>query len=205
MFSKLFRKKDPKPSLSKMEQELVVELGYEPSVLACVRSNGESFERLEGLTPEFDSYLANGIVLLTKQKKGLAVLGKTRECLRGTNYSAYLHVNAHGYRPDKIAVVNSRDEYEFLAIVRTSGVNHDLEHDDVIARYRKWDQRYNLSLTGAGQDWLEATFGVAPDDWLVFAQEVYEFCPDVVDQGAGDLVSLSEEMRRRNVVYLWWD
>jgi Domain of unknown function (DUF4253) len=58
---------------------------------------------------------------------------------------------------------------------------------------------------GAGQDWIEAEFASYPEDWLAFANDVYEFCPDVVDQGASDVATLAAEMRRSNTLYLWWD
>jgi len=38
-----------------------------------------------------------------------------------------------------------------------------------------------------------------------FAEEVYQFCPDVVDQGAGSIDALAEEMKRTNALFLWWD
>ncbi len=54
-------------------------------------------------------------------------------------------------------------------------------------------------------DWLQAEFVTPPSDWNSFAQEVYEFCPDVVDQGTGSVEALSLELQQMNGVYLWWD
>jgi len=90
------------------------------------------------------------------------------------------------------------------------GTNADTSHDHpdheaVIEQYRQWEKQYDLKLVGAGQDWLEAEIRNPPKDWLAFANEVYEFCPDIVDQGTGDVASLAEEMKRSGVVYLWWD
>ena len=45
----------------------------------------------------------------------------------------------------------------------------------------------------------------APDNWGAFAQEVYEFCPDIVDQGVGDVGALAEILDDTRRVYLWWD
>ena len=173
--------------------------------MADVRSRGESFEQLEGITAGYEPYLADGLLLSTRPQQARTALARIRTILRDSQYSAYLYDEAYGYGVDKIAVIKSLNEYDYLAMVRTDGVNYDLEHNDVLARYRTWDQIYGLSLNGAGQDWLEATFATPPDDWMSFAQEVYEFCPDVVDQGTGDIESLADEMRRSNFVYLWWD
>ena len=75
----------------------------------------------------------------------------------------------------------------------------------VLERYRNWDEKYGLRLNGAGMDWLFAEFENPPSDWTAFAREVYEFCPDVVDQGTGSVESLASEMKRMRGVYLWWD
>jgi hypothetical protein len=80
-----------------------------------------------------------------------------------------------------------------------------LDHAKVLERYTQWAEKYGLRLVGAGSDWIEAEFTRPPSDWKVFAAEVYEFCPDVVDQGTGSVPALAEEMKAQNAVYLWWD
>ena len=75
----------------------------------------------------------------------------------------------------------------------------------ILARAKKWDARFGLVLRGAGFDWLEAEFVRPPKDMLELAKEVYEFCPDVVDQGTETVKVLATEMKRTSAVYLWWD
>ena len=52
---------------------------------------------------------------------------------------------------------------------------------------------------------VEAVFVKQPADMDAFAREVYEFCPDVVEQGVGTVKALADEMRRSGILYLWWD
>lgn len=196
---------DSKAPLSNDERSLIAELGFDEPLMTKVRENGRSIERLVGVTPDFDPAPADALVVSVDPGQGRAALKEIRTALAGTDYSAYLNDQAYGYGADKIAILKSHDDYEYLAIVRTDGINFDLEHEDVLARYRQWDQSFGLSLIGAGQDWLEAEFGTPPGDWSAFAQEVYEFCPDIVDQGTGDVKTLAEEMRTSNTLYLWWD
>jgi len=196
---------DGQAPLSNDERDLVAQLGFDEPLIARVRRSGESIEQLIGVTPNFEAAPANGLLLLTKPGDGRAALAKIRTELSGSDYSAYLNDEAFGYDADKIAVVKSHDDYAYLAIVRTDGINYNLEHEAVLARYQQWQTAFDLSLIGAGQDWLEAQFGTPPQDWLTFAEQVYEFCPDVVDQGANDVETLAEEMRRSNALYLWWD
>jgi hypothetical protein len=38
-------------------------------------------------------------------------------------------------------------------------------------------------ILGAGFDWVELRFGTLPLNLEEFAEEVYDFCPDTLDQG----------------------
>lgn len=62
-----------------------------------------------------------------------------------------------------------------------------------------------MEIVGAGGDWIEAEFVNQPKHMQVFAEEVYEFCPDVVDQGTDTVEALAEEMQETNLLFLWWD
>ena len=70
---------------------------------------------------------------------------------------------------------------------------------------KEWDASYGLVFRGIAFDWVEAEFKKQPEDMLGFAQEVYKFCPDVVDQGTETVPALAAEMKRTNTLYLWWD
>jgi hypothetical protein len=193
------------PSLSPVDEQLIASLGFDRDMMVAIRSSGTSFERLTGPTEDDDSAPAAGIVLVTRSGQGRDALRAVRSALDGSGYSAYLNDQAFGHGPDKIAVMKTTNPYDYLAVVRTDGINYDLEHAQVLARYREWADRFGLSLVGAGQDWLEAEFSSQPSDWLAVAREVYEFCPDVVEQGTNDVETLAQEMRSTNTLYLWWD
>lgn len=197
-------KLDHKPDLTPAEQSLSRDARVDPAIAARVRGFGTSIERLKGRTPDYEEYAADGIVLNTRPKAGRTVLRKVRQELDGTDYHAYLLEEAFGYGPDQIALLDADDD-EYLALVRTDAVNFDLDHEAVMEQYRQWEKQYDLKLVGAGLDWMESDIGIPPSDWLAFAKEVYEFCPDVVDQGVGDVAALAEEMKRSNDLYLWWD
>lgn len=46
-------------------------------------------------------------------------------------------------------------------------------------------ERYPLQVRGAYYDWVALDFEDLPADVCRFAEEVYEFCPDSVEQGVG--------------------
>lgn len=191
-------------ALTAQEEAIVSAVGVDKTLATRLKVQGESIERLKGLSADFEETQADGIVVLTAPGDGADVLAGIRKQLAGTSYRAYLHDNAFGHGPDKVAVIEG-DDYAYLGIVRTDGINHDLDHEAVMARYRLWDQKYGLRLVGAGGDWIEAEFVRPPEDWQAFAQELYAFCPDIVDQGVGDVDALAGELQKAGRLYLWWD
>jgi len=60
-------------------------------------------------------------------------------------------------------------------------------------------------ITDAAHDWVDARITTDPANWKALAEEVYAFCPDVVDQGTGTVDALIEEVRSKKVLFLWWD
>lgn len=107
--------------------------------------------------------------------------------------------------PDKVAIVHAQDQFEVLRRRQTDGINYDIDNDSVISIIRTFDAKYELTLTGAGLDWCQFTIGKEPSDWDAMAEEVYEVCPDVVDQGTGTVEDLASELKENKTLYLWWD
>lgn len=191
--------------LSGEEAALASAAGFDDTTAQLVRSHGDSISRLQGYDDEWEMVALDGIALATPSGEGEIVLENLRDALDGTPYAAYLNEPGFGFGPDTIAVVKNTDPFAYLQMVRVNGINYDIQHEDVIERLREWDDLYGLVLYGGGVDWLQAEFTTPPADWKAFATEVYEFCPDVVDQGTGSVKALATELRKMNGVYLWWD
>ena len=191
--------------LSDSEAALFAAAGIDADAALEIRKHGTSVERLQGLDENWEYYDANAIVLLTEENQGDSALRTLRSILDGNRYAAYLLDQGFGFGPDSIAVLANTDSFFYLQTVRINGINYDIEHADVMKRLRKWDDLYGLRLYGAGMDWLQAEFDTPPRDWAAFAEEVYEFCPDVVDQGTGSVEALATELKKIRGVYLWWD
>jgi hypothetical protein len=58
---------------------------------------------------------------------------------------------------------------------------------------------------GAGLDFVFIKFKDKLENVEGFAKEVYEFCPDAIDQGAGDMPTLIKGIEDLNGMYFWWD
>jgi hypothetical protein len=76
------------------------------------------------------------------------------------------------------------ESFERLLLVRgTNGANYDIFTQDILEQLEYWREKSTFSVLGAGYDWVELKFDKLPDDVETFAQEVYDFCPDILDQG----------------------
>ena len=104
-----------------------------------------------------------------------------------------------------IAVIKGQDELDILRYRRTDGINHDLENEDIVNRISEWKSKYGLIVIGCGRDWLQVEFDKLPSDINAFADEVYEFCPDAVDQGVGTIDKLKQAIIEIKGAWLWWD
>lgn len=109
-----------------------------------------------------------------------------------------------GTQPDVVAVLPTTDPYEVIQAVGTDGVNFDVDNAEVIAWLRGMEERNPFTLTGAGQDFLEGYFVTPPENAPALAKRMYEFCPDIVDQGTGTVEALADELAKGKL-YFWWD
>ena len=188
------------------ERELLAALGFDqPGVVAGIAAVGGPVHRLMALSDGGEAVPALGVSVEVSTDRVPHELARLREELVPLGYGVYYAEQHFGFEPDRIAVVEGTDPYEFLRLVRVDGMNYGLEHEAVVARLQAWDRQYGLDYVGAGLDWVSARFRTPPSDMAAFAEEVYAFCPDVVDQGTETVARLAEEMRRSGSLYCWWD
>lgn len=150
-------------------------------------------------------YSPDGLVFHESMVKTRLIVNLYLRDFRKRGYMIFISDENYGYSPDEITVIKTRDQFELLKIMGTNGVNYDLNTSDVIKKLKEWYERYPFEIIGCSFDGVEAQFSKQPEDMEKFAQEVYEFCPDVVDQGAGSVEELANEMKKANMLYLWWD
>ena len=74
---------------------------------------------------------------------------------------------------------------EKIREAKTGAPNYGLDTEDIIGRLRQWQARCEFTVTGAERDAVDLKFETLPQDMDAFAKELYEFCPDLVDQGTG--------------------
>jgi hypothetical protein len=97
-----------------------------------------------------------------------------------------------------MATTNS-DPFALVRSAETGAPNFDLNTEDIIAHLTEWQKLCSFEVTGAERDTVEIKFNTLPQDMDAFVADLYEFCPDLVDQGTGcmqEIIESMEEMGR---------
>lgn len=195
-----------KAALSPSAEELAKSIKFDRQVLIMVKE--ETQDRI-GRLVGFDEYgyqiIASGIVVSVSEDKTDLILASLRQKLLPLKYMPFVVEMNEGLKTDKIGVLKGADQYEILRIMHTDGDDYDISNQDVIDRLKEWEKNSPFDIIGADSDWVELEFRTLPKDLKAFAEEVYDFCPDAVDQGPGSVEGLIKDMKRANRLFLWWD
>lgn len=203
--------------LTAEEQKLCDSIQFDASILQSIRavnsSKIESFHYSlgkmykDGAMSEIDPIHLNGIVFEEKNSKSYDLIFELKDSFKEKGYSIFMVENNFNIdnQPDRIAVLKTTNKFDILKQIKTDGINYDITNDSLIKIIKKFDAKYSLELMGASGDWCEFIVTKKPENWNTFAQEVYEVCPDVVDQGSGSVEALAEEMKTANRLFFWWD
>jgi Domain of unknown function (DUF4253) len=86
------------------------------------------------------------------------------------------------------------DPFAAIREAGTDGANYELDTDAIIARLQQWQAVCTFRVVGAGHDKVDIEFDTLPEDMDAFVRDLYEFCPDLVDQGTGCVAEMIELM-----------
>jgi ankyrin repeat protein len=119
----------------------------------------------------------------------------------------YLLKSKRGYTTgkDEITLLPTTSRADVLAAFQTNGANCEIYTQDVIRWLDELEKTQPFLLTGAGFDWCEGRFTKPLADSRKLAKKMYEFCPDIVDQGTGDVPRLAVELKKTRRFFFWWD
>jgi len=105
----------------------------------------------------------------------------------------------------EVIVGPGESQLDVVKLARSDAVNYDMGTEEIVAKLKEYDEDFGIDIKRAETDTI--VFGLVgwPRDLAAFAGDLYEFCPDIVDQGAGSVEALEEEIEATGRVYLWWD
>lgn len=104
-----------------------------------------------------------------------------------------------------LSMMKGGDEVEPVKWRKTNGINFNIDNNKIIEKLKEWQGVCKYEILGVGCDYIEIKFFQLPVDMDTFVKDLYNFCPDVVDQGTGEIGLLKEELIKAKFLQLWWD
>ncbi len=85
------------------------------------------------------------------------------------------------------------DPFILIREAGTASEYHDLSTEEIIARLEEWKEFCDFDVVDAEEDSVTLKFKKLPEDLESFAEEIYDFAPDVVDQEFGTFDDIDDE------------
>ncbi|MEM9253440.1 MAG: ankyrin repeat domain-containing protein [Planctomycetota bacterium] len=194
-------------------EELLAELGIEPDPAdnqppdLAAAADSDAFrdavadlERRCGTKAQTDAH-ASGLVTLHVDSRADFDFDAARAETTTRGFSL-VRLGIHN---DQVGVLPTADKYEVMRVFQVNGANYGLGPAEVVAWLRQLEQETPFELIAVAHDTIDGRFlGPIPDPHDL-AERMYRFCPDIADQGSGDLEALAEQLGESGRLFFWWD
>lgn len=114
----------------------------------------------------------------------------------------------HGkFKPNGVELVvgPGESQMDIVRLAQTDACNYDMDTEALVERLAKYDEQVGIDITHAETDAIDFDLCKLPEDIESFAADLYEFCPDLIDQGFGSIPALISEIKSHKKICLWWD
>lgn len=104
-----------------------------------------------------------------------------------------------------IVIIDNSDPFKLIERIGTHGINYDVYNHDVLRKMKEWDQDVDFVFVVVDESRIHAYMQKLPEDIQQFSSDVYDFCPDVIDQGYGSMDVMISDYKESKYFWLWWD
>lgn len=105
----------------------------------------------------------------------------------------------------EVVLAPGTGQFDILRLARTDACNYGMDTAAVIARLEQFNRTCGIRIWQAESDTVQFHVLRETVDFSVLAQDLYRFCPDIVDQGCRTVDNLEQILRTHRRVLLWWD
>lgn len=149
--------------------------------------------------------IPKAIKITAESQNSDEIIKSFKNILKEKKLILYRSGTTEGGQKTIITILKSENKFEPLYFEATNGVNYDIQTPKIVERLKLWDSLYGIELNGVGFDFVDAQIQNLPKDINKFSKEMYEFCPDIVDQGVGSVDALTKSIKDSRHFFLWWD
>ncbi|MFT9846003.1 DUF4253 domain-containing protein [Aneurinibacillus sp. REN35] len=148
--------------------------------------------------------------VLVEQEDAFAVIQTMRSkaahnVLSFIGTTSFLSEDAPAAGMVEVVLGTGDSQFDILRLMETDAVNYDMLTEEVIEKLIEYDRAFGIDIFQAETDTVQFLLAGEPEDWDAFCEDLYEFCPDIVDQGCGSVEALKEELQITERAFLWWD
>lgn len=111
---------------------------------------------------------------------------------------------AHPVHPNRLLTLPTDNPRAVMALISPHAGESEVGIFEILEKLDAWEP-LGWSLAGVGNDAFELRFERLPEDTVAFAEELYRFCPDLVDQGFESVEALRRSVVEDRRVSFWWD
>lgn len=192
--------------LTDEEKNICITISFDEKIAELIKQETKGSIDLIPEVNEYGEILNtkdNGLCSIVEEQRGYEFVMREKEKFKTSGYLLFLFEDDENRK--YIGTIKGQDELDIIKWRQTNGINYDFENKDIVEKLQTWKKQNDFVILGASMDWLQLQFKSMPKDINSFAEDVYGFCPDAIDQGAGDMPTLIKEIERMQGVYLWWD
>lgn len=184
----------PQPDFSAAAQQPK----YQQAVNALADICGSPPTQLEDVPGGFSIHVNS------KRRQGINIEGLQHHFLAQGCF-VYEPDNHYGEGPEKLCILPTTDKYDAIAVHQTNGCNYGIGPGYVVEWLRKLAAEQPFILTCIAHDTLAGRFLSPIANPEALADRMYDFCPDIVDQGCGSVELLAESLASSDALFFWWD
>jgi len=183
--------------LTSKEFALANAIGFDLELCLFVKERaGRRLERATGTSGDYEPELIDGVSFQVRDgDEAERVIDALQPVLLPKGYRAFWNVRRapNGLREgDEVVVLKTTDHFGIVKARQSEGGDYNISNTEIVSTLRSWEKRCRFDIVGASDDWVALQFHSLPEDLCAFAEEVYRFCPDTVEQGTG-LMNESED------------
>ena len=176
-------------ALTTEEQALIDSLDFDRRVCEMLKRNTSgALERVTAYTAEYEQMPGEGLSIAVERQGLDTLISLLRAELTPLGYQVFWSEirKANGLKKsEEIVVLRTADHYSIIEIRHPSGANYDVSTNDLMDRLKGWEASCQFQIVGAASSWVAIQFDTLPENICRLAEEIYQFCPDTVDQGVG--------------------
>lgn len=140
----------------------------------------------------------------TSEQTGLDIMGLQASFQERGYYLVGYGSSLRGL--EKLAVFPSPNPYHAMAAIAPAGPNDDIGTGNIIDWFEaRQGEGLTFGFTVMSHDVVAGRFTTPVDDARTLAEQMYELCPDCVEQGLGSVEELARSLSEDREFYLWWD